>query len=114
MTLGKSLLLPKLVSSFVPKGFLEESMRQHVFGLTGPGTHWKVKCEPGISVLFRRRKEASVPRTQWVFLLSSLQALGGVASATESCESRGPVEGIPEQLRAAQSQSELALVSGAA
>lgn len=43
MTLGKSLLLPKLVSSFVPKGFLEESMRQHVFSLAGPGAHWKVK-----------------------------------------------------------------------
>lgn len=29
------------------------------------------------------------------------------------CESTGTVEGMPEQLRAAQSQSELALVPGA-
>ena len=54
------------------------------------------------------RKPLCLGRRRYT-LLSSLQALGGKALTMEGCEGReGDVEGIPEQLRAAQSQSELA------
>lgn len=75
----------------------------------GPGIQWKERWGG-------REKwgpQSSVPRMQ-VYSPLSLKVLDGGALTRRSVRAGASVEGMPEQLRAAQSQSELALVPRAA
>ena len=65
-----------------------------------------LSVEPG--TLWKGRRDG---RENWE---SHSGCVGEGVLTKDGCKSRGAVEGMPEQLRAAQSQSELALVPGAA